>query len=119
VKSLGAGSIDVKAKERRWRTRFPMESETGIRELLENIDYVIAAYLNGDIAACDLLIDLQLGFKKIKITDKQRKIIKLHFFEGLTQEEVAEIVGISQQGVSENINTVIRRLAAFHRGEKT
>jgi hypothetical protein len=37
------------------------------------------------------------------LTARQRQIVELHFFRGFDQPQVAEILGISQQAVSEHL----------------
>ena len=42
------------------------------------------------------------------LTDKQRRIVELYFYDGRTQVEIAETLGISQQVVSRQLFGVIR-----------
>ena len=42
------------------------------------------------------------------LTDKQRRIVELYFYEGRTQQEVAAELGISQQVVSRQLFGVLR-----------
>lgn len=42
------------------------------------------------------------------LTDKQRRIVELHFFEGRSQADVAAQLGISQQVVSRQLFGVLR-----------
>lgn len=42
------------------------------------------------------------------LTDKQRRIVELYFYEGRTQQEIADDLGISQQVVSRQLFGVIR-----------
>jgi RNA polymerase sigma factor (sigma-70 family) len=37
------------------------------------------------------------------LTSRQREVIRLYFFEGLNQREIAQKLGISQQSVSEHL----------------
>lgn len=43
-----------------------------------------------------------------KLTRRQREIVDLYFYRGKTQQEVAEILGISQQVVSKQLFGVMR-----------
>jgi DNA-directed RNA polymerase specialized sigma subunit len=45
---------------------------------------------------------------RTRLTDRQREIVELYFFEGLSQPAVAERLGISQQAVSRHLFGVIR-----------
>jgi DNA-directed RNA polymerase specialized sigma24 family protein len=42
------------------------------------------------------------------LTDKQRRIVELYFYEGRTQVEIAATLGVSQQVVSRQLFGVIR-----------
>ena len=43
-----------------------------------------------------------------RLTERQRQIVELHYLEGLSQVEVAERLGISQQTVSRQLFGVVR-----------
>src|SRR5687767_7361022 len=43
-----------------------------------------------------------------RLTDRQRQIVQLYFFEGRTQQEIAEKLEISQQTVSRQLFGVVR-----------
>jgi DNA-directed RNA polymerase specialized sigma24 family protein len=47
------------------------------------------------------------------LTPKQRETVELHFFEGLSQSEIARRLGISQQVVHKRIYGVVRRGSAI------
>ena len=42
------------------------------------------------------------------LTDKQRRIVELYFYDGRTQQEIAAALGISQQVVSRQLFGVVR-----------
>ncbi|WP_394836689.1 sigma-70 family RNA polymerase sigma factor [Pendulispora rubella] len=42
------------------------------------------------------------------LTDKQREAVELHFFEGLSQSEIARRLGISQQVVQKRLYGAVR-----------
>ena len=42
------------------------------------------------------------------LTDKQRRIVELYFYDGRTQQEIALELGVSQQAVSRQLFGVIR-----------
>jgi RNA polymerase sigma factor (sigma-70 family) len=53
-----------------------------------------------------------LGLRELvasSLTDKQRALVELYFYEGLTQQEVAARLGISQQVVSRQLFGVVRK----------
>jgi len=68
-------------------------------------------YLGGDEEAYDTMEDrttLAPGFAKLD--KRERYILHLRFFEGLTQSQIAERVGISQMHVSRLIRRSLERL---------
>src|SRR4051794_37838901 len=42
------------------------------------------------------------------LTEKQRRIVELYFYDGRTQQEIATVLGISQQVVSRQLFGVLR-----------
>lgn len=54
-----------------------------------------------------------------ELTDDERKLIRLRFFENLSQREIAEEIGVSQMQVSRRLTQVISRLRhkALEHGE--
>lgn len=58
----------------------------------------------------DLLIDVDLMIEKAKLTEKQKEVVELYYFGQMTQEEVAEQLGITQQAVLDHINKIKERL---------
>jgi RNA polymerase sigma factor (sigma-70 family) len=56
--------------------------------------------------------EVLLGLRELvasSLTEKQREIVQLYFFEGLTQEGIARRLGISQQVVSRHLFGVVRK----------
>lgn len=45
---------------------------------------------------------------RTRLTDRQRQIVELYFFDGATQAQIADRLGISQQAVSRQLFGVIR-----------
>ena len=54
------------------------------------------------IALLKLLIETQL-------TRRQREIVDLYFYQGKTQDEIAEVLGVAQQVVSKQLFGVMRK----------
>lgn len=48
-----------------------------------------------------------------KLSERNRKVIQLYFYESKTQEEIAEILSISQPAVSMLIDRILLRLKKF------
>lgn len=80
--------------------RFVDYTPHGIIYLLKNKKKLqIEAYVKGVPSTIEFLVDLDAVMEEANFTDRQREIIELHYINDLTQEEVAEHFGISQQAV--------------------
>ncbi|MEC3420523.1 sigma factor-like helix-turn-helix DNA-binding protein [Bacillus thuringiensis] len=111
---MGTVNVDLKASERRLDAKYPLDTEAGVMKLLGNIHKVYEArYFTGDFGACDMILDLDVSLAKLELDDMQKRVIWLHFFEDLTQAEVALRVGNTQQGVSYIVQTVVKQLAKY------
>jgi RNA polymerase sigma factor (sigma-70 family) len=60
-----------------------------------------------DYAMAKIILDALRN--KIKMTDRQRMIMGL-FYKGYTQTEIAQMFGITRQGVSDQYNAVVEKL---------
>jgi RNA polymerase sigma factor (sigma-70 family) len=49
------------------------------------------------------LLDILRELVATALTDRQRRIVEMYFFEGRTQEEIASELGIAQQVVSRQL----------------
>lgn len=111
---MGTVNVDLKASERRLEAKYPLDTEAGVMKLLTNYHKVHEArYFTGDFGACDMLLDLEVSLSKLHLDKIQRQIVDLHFFQDLTQSEVASRVGNTQQGVSYIVQTVVKQLAKY------
>ena len=45
---------------------------------------------------------------RANLTPRQRQIVELHFYQGRTQQEISEILGVSQQVVSKHLFGALR-----------
>lgn len=48
-----------------------------------------------------------------KLSERDRQVIQLYYFEGKTQQEIADILGIRQASVSELLSRILLRLKNF------
>ncbi|MFI4003377.1 sigma-70 family RNA polymerase sigma factor [Clostridium perfringens] len=67
-------------------------------------------YLVGEFDMDKELDNLNLKIAINKLDENQRKVIKLIYFEGKTQKEVAKILGVYQQNISKIKNRAIDSL---------
>lgn len=68
----------------------------------------------------DLLLDIDLLLMEAKLTERQKEVVALYFFNQCTQEEVSEVLRISQQAVLDHIKktkTKIQKVIDVWRGK--
>jgi len=108
--------IDFRSKAKRLEDTYPIDTPKGVHALLSNIHYIREGrFTRGDYDASILLIDFEQSLEEAKLTARQRLIIDMMFEQDMYQEEAANILGISQQAVSDHINALVRRVAAVNR----
>lgn len=54
----------------------------------------------------ELLLDIELLLEEACLTDRQKEVIDLYFFNQYTQEEVSKVLKISQQAVLDHIKKI-------------
>ena len=82
------------------RTNYTVDT---IISLLKNRDRVGEfRYYKGDIDACATLIDLERLLSMIQLTDKQAIVVEMYWGQGYTQDEVAKMLGVTQQMVEKH-----------------
>ena|SRR5579871_5179009 len=89
---------------RKRRRIFPVSPDT-----FERLPLVGRPLDAGDKAEhVDELVGVLRELIETRLTDAQRKVIELYFFEDRTQEEIASELGISQQSVSRHLFGAVR-----------
>lgn len=86
-------------------------TETSVLSIISNHRKIsIEAYAVGDPEKVEILIDIDLLLREANLTDRQRQIVELYFIEQRTQEQTAEVLGISQQAVGDQLPIIKRRI---------
>lgn len=77
-------------------------------------------YIQEDIAFCSLKQDFiesiqneHLAAALSHLTDRQRQVIELHFWQGYQYKEIAIILGRDPSAVSHMMNNVLKRLRIY------
>lgn len=65
-----------------------------------------ASLYGSGIQAVELLMDIEFLMKEAKLTDKQLQVVDLYYYNQMTQEEVSNKLGISQQAVLDHLNKI-------------
>ena len=64
-------------------------------------------------------VEAQLAAVDAKLADRERTVLRLHFDEGMTQQQIGEIIGVSQMQVSRINRGALSKLLSAVRGEQT
>ncbi|MBC9786777.1 RNA polymerase subunit sigma-28, partial [Heliobacterium chlorum] len=68
-----------------------------------------------DYDASNLLIDFTDAVEEAGLTARQRLVLYLIYIRCFSQHEVAQMLNITQQGVSDHINAAVVRIATVNR----
>ena len=67
-------------------------------------------FFKSDLAASDMLMDLECILEESKLTDKQDYILNNYWIAGFTQEEVAKQLGITQQMIEKHSRAIKKKI---------
>lgn len=116
---------DWQAKERREKTSFPGEITHDDRQFngrrkgysvgksgeINVTNHRMPNPEDSGIKALEDKITVAELLERAKLTDKQRQAIELVYFEDMTQEQAAKIMGVKKHTVSEHIKKSIKKLS--------
>lgn len=61
--------------------------------------FCVNAYVNGSIPSLEIKMDLDSLLEKSNLTERQETVINLYYKHDMTQDEVAEVLGVSRIAV--------------------
>ncbi|MFS0841226.1 sigma factor-like helix-turn-helix DNA-binding protein [Paenibacillus sp. 1P03SA] len=112
---MGAVKVDLSKGGKRLESLYPLSSEEGVRKLLEQVHHVRSERITrGDYDAVVMLVDFEQSIKDACLTERQQQVIYYAYERDLPQSEIAGMLGMSQQGVSNHLNAAIRKIAAIN-----
>jgi DNA-directed RNA polymerase specialized sigma24 family protein len=104
--------MDDFSKAKRLNDAYPFTTARGVHVFLKNRDRLReSTYLHGGVEALILLIDFEALEKVTPLTAKQRYMLHLYYEQGYTKPEIAEIMGLTHQTVSEHTRAAVEKLA--------
>ncbi|ACV62732.1 putative RNA polymerase, sigma 28 subunit, FliA/WhiG subfamily [Desulfofarcimen acetoxidans DSM 771] len=113
---MGGGKIDLRSKTKRLEDAYPVDTPKGVHALLSQIHYIREGrFTRGDYDASILLIDFEQSMEEARLTARQRQIIKMVFELDLYQDEAANILGITQQAISDHVKTLVCKIARINK----
>ncbi len=79
--------------------------------LLKRYPYLYEdACYSGDLSHIDYKIDMDNLIEQAELTPKQKEILIMHYFNGMTQQSIAEELNISQQGVFNSLTGIRKKI---------
>ncbi len=106
----GRRSIRAKSRQRNWNL-----SMDGLM-MTENPDTSIYAKQLAEMTAEEPDPQKELLYEKLsELPDADQELYRLYFIEGYTQEEIAEMKGVSQNTISKKIRRITKQLTEMCR----
>ncbi|MEI4802001.1 sigma factor-like helix-turn-helix DNA-binding protein [Bacillus sp. FJAT-51639] len=96
---MGVSKYDNEAAHRRIEQEYALDNPKSI-ELLRHLLYMQERRYNGDYAASDVLMDMETAVENADLTDRQRQVLRLVYFEDMKQRDVAVLLGITAPTVN-------------------
>lgn len=110
---MGSVSRDIDKKGREYDGNYPYEVD-GIAALLRDINKLSESrWYNGDIDATVLIVDLKDALDSDCLTPRMRQVMALYYFAQLTEEEIAQILGMQQPNVNKALMTALERVSTY------
>ncbi|WP_308531095.1 RNA polymerase subunit sigma [uncultured Paenibacillus sp.] len=92
-----------------------MNDAAGVKALLRDRHRISSARFRGDYAASDILLDLNSAIYNAGLTDAQTEAVAWVSGADLTQQQAAEIMGMTQQAVAKTYDEAAEKLAEWYR----
>lgn len=113
---MGVGNHVVGAEHKQYEQKYDFYSKEGIERLLRDTHKLhIRAFERGDMAAVDIMLDMELAIERAGLTDKQRQAIELLFEKDLKLKDAAALQGIEHSTLSRNKSSAITKLSNVYR----
>ncbi|MFR7272405.1 sigma factor-like helix-turn-helix DNA-binding protein [Streptococcus pneumoniae] len=98
----------------KYEQAYKLETETGVTAFLNDYHKLAEArFFANDLSISDMLIDFGFAVDRA-LTDRQKEVVTLTYFQDLKQVDVAKTLGLSQQTVQEHTVKAIKNLATYH-----
>ncbi|PHD57688.1 sigma factor-like helix-turn-helix DNA-binding protein [Bacillus wiedmannii] len=109
---MGVSKYDNEAAQRRIEQNYALDNPKSIDLLLRHLPYMQERRFDGDYAASDILIDLETAISQADLTDRQRQVLRLVYFEDMKQRDVAISLGITAPTVNLYKRLLAQKIAA-------
>jgi len=93
-------------------------TKKSVQNILEHFFHFSHSAENGNTDALILITDMKEATKKAKLTEQQKRVYYCRFLHEYTQEEVAEVMGITHQAVSYHVEAIVTKVLRVLNGEE-
>lgn len=98
----------------KYEQAYKLETETGVTAFLNDYHKLAEArFFANDLSISDMLIDFGIAVDRA-LTDRQKEVVILTYFQDMKQVDVAKTLGLSQQTIQEHVVKAIKNLATYH-----
>lgn len=113
---MGVSNYDKEAGTKKYEMKYTLDTAEGVEKLLEDTHKIRSRALErGDMAAIDLLVDLESAIEIAPLTDKQRRAITLYYENDLSQEETAKRMGCDTSTVSRHRKAALKHITKVYK----
>ncbi|WP_024427725.1 DUF134 domain-containing protein [Bacillus safensis] len=98
----------------RYETQYKLDNPDGVKALLADYTTLRQRRFLGDMAACDILIDLNRAIELASLTGKQYEALRLVYFDDLSQTQAGVAMGITKQNVHKYLDTCVVKIADIY-----
>ncbi|MED1088321.1 sigma factor-like helix-turn-helix DNA-binding protein [Bacillus mycoides] len=109
---MGSVKRDLSINERILEHTYALDNPKSIDLLLRHLPYMHERRFNGDYAASDVLMDMETAILNADLTDRQRQVLQLVYFEDMKQRDVAISLGITAPTVNLYKRLLSQKIAA-------
>ncbi|MDA1545842.1 sigma factor-like helix-turn-helix DNA-binding protein [Bacillus cereus group sp. TH253LC] len=109
---MGVSKYDNEVAHRRIEQEYALDNPKSIDLLLRHLPYMQERRFNGDYAASDVLMDMETAISNADLTNRQRQVLRLLYFEDMKQTQIAGLLGIKQQTVDLYKRLLAKKIAA-------
>lgn len=113
---MGVSNYDKEAGTKKYEIKYTLDTTEGVEKILEDTHKIRSrAFERGDMAAIDLLVDLEAAIELAPLTDKQRTAITLYYEKDYSQETTAKHMGCDTSTVSRHRKAAIKHITDVYK----
>ncbi|MFB5568647.1 sigma factor-like helix-turn-helix DNA-binding protein [Bacillus cereus] len=113
---MGVSNYDKEAGTKKYEVKYTLDTTEGVEKLLEDTHKIRSRALDrGDMAAIDLLVDLESAIELAPLTDKQRRVVELYYKNDLSQKATAALMDCDTSTVSRHRKAALKHITNVYK----